>query len=89
MLPLHYKTLGEPWKESNLQYLLKIKMCYRYTTRFGGGVLGGFEPPFFLSKGERDTITLQDSCLTRLNVLQDSYVLQDYKGVFMCYLIHV
>ena len=78
MLPLHYKTLGEPWKESNLQYLLKIKMCYRYTTRFGGGVLGGFEPPFFLSKGERDTITLQDS-----------YVLQDYKGVFMCYLIHV
>ena len=78
MLPLHYKTWGEPWKESNLQYLLKIKMCYRYTTRFGGGVLGGFEPPFFLSKGERDTITLQDS-----------YVLQDYKGVFMCYLIHV
>ena len=30
------------------------------------GVLGGFEPPFFLSKGERDTITLQDFCLTRL-----------------------
>ncbi len=61
-------------------------MCYRYTTKLGGGtlegiepsvsfknkdvlplhykiwsgVLGGFEPPFFLSKGERDTITLQD-----------------------------
>ena len=67
------QNLGESWKESNLQYLLKIKMCFHYTTRFGGGVLGGFEPPFFLSKGERDTITLQDSY-----VLEDSKVLEDF-----------
>ena len=41
----------------------KNKDVFPLHYKIWGGVLGGFEPPLFILKGESDTITLQDLTL--------------------------